>query len=1158
MSNKATDLLRTTSLFPLLGVIVMALLCRSSLIAVDVLEAAERTTHVVALKDADTVAAEFRIGTHNKIQIDLRFADGTTKTLRGKVGDDVQIEVSTATGKPTGVKIPQPDSKVTFTGPPLTFTVHSRPHLIRYTEAQQADLAARWDTFPAASQRFHAIEIRDARTGTQVWMDDRFAGQLAASARLDAVAFTVEAGGSLRAAQAYVRPHHGRFLPLDVAAIARPGVMRSAQVTPLPGPQQINDVPLIMVAGSQSAEVAAAKEMQGLRYLETDQYTSRTSLDGMPESLHFSVPQAFYRRAWVVCAVDPDPAKDPVLTTRLTRFGVSGRGGAIADTTLTLPRGNEPLPNGITKIGDVTYPSVNGTTVTVPLLLVAVDLHLGAILDLLADESDRFAAMKIGPYLDLEFLGKRDHLYVQTSREHKPARDSTSAVQLFAATLEEAPAELRLKQAQHGNIFHNHETPETTALIRATTPGQQVLAWEISDVDGRLVRKQETIVDLTTAGSEQEIRLPLAMPDLGWYRLRITVAQPGEAPYLSHDAAFALLGQDTRKAGIESPFGTWWFGGAHYSARDLTVVGPLLQKAGLRRIPVGWTDDAQTDLAPWQLTLNQQRWRFRVADLDDWDAATKRVEAYTREMIKRFPDCQYVDIFHESFANKPTPPELFGQPPAALTPEQELKEARVFELGLRAARFYRERFPQFKLVVGNSGGSSTLIAMLLRRGFPRDYIDYLGSETTGQTIAPEKMSPHTTNGIWLMRATARHFFPGQPDIPLTGCYEYTARPERDLGGQRAAEWYTRDILIPLAYRFPTVSPGLITDVGNAYHQTLWGSSGLCERNPLHYPKRAYVAMATLTKVLDQATLVRQVPTGSSSAHAFEFKRDGDYIYALWTPRGVCDMQVEVSGDATLEQVGFYGQRQTVRGVAGRLNIPASTAVTYLIAAQPVQAITAGKRTFPAHQPPTNAQVITAIASSEPWVQVPDDQSLVSINRRPGQFTMRDVIDDERGACVELQLEPQGKLPALVGEYTLLRLRQPLTITGRPHSVGMWVKGDSSWGRVLWEVEDAKGERWISTIDSRDEEDWANQATIDFEGWCFLTYPLTDRSPFCHLEPNAGLGQWTASGGDKRLDYPLKLVGIGVISHRASVNLTEMQPVTGTIRLQNVCAMGEER
>ena len=71
--------------------------------------------------------------------------------------------------------------------------------------------------------------------------------------------------------------------------------------------------------------------------------------------------------------------------------------------------------------------------------------------------------------------------------------------------------------------------------------------------------------------------------------------------------------------------------------------------------------------------------------------------------------------------------------------------------------------------------------------------------------------------------------------------------------------------------FPTISPAGIEDVGNAYYDTLWGAGGLCQRSPLHYPKPAYVALATLTKVLDSAKLVRQMDTGSSSAMSWNLR-----------------------------------------------------------------------------------------------------------------------------------------------------------------------------------------------------------------------------------------------------------------------------------------------
>ena len=434
-----------------------------------------------------------------------------------------------------------------------------------------------------------------------------------------------------------------------------------------------------------------AKEMQGLRGLEENENTSRTSLDGMKESLHFSVPQAFYHRAWVLCAVDPDVKKDPVLTTRLTRFGIWGRGGAMADTTLTLPRGDEKPGDGIEQVGSVEY-TADQKKIKAPLYLVRVDLKAGDILDILADQKDPYAPMKIGPYLDFEFLGKCGGLEVQNDRRRKPLATSTSAVHIFGVTLEKAPAELRLKQSQPGNIFHNDETPETTFAIRANTAGRYELRWEITGIDGRVLVKKAKTVELPAVGSEADITLPLTMPDAGWYGLSVTLADAGGQPLLKHEAAFALLGKDTRTAGYESPFGTWWFSGVHYTTKDPAVAGPMLFKAGFRRTTMSWTKASEKDFAPWKFSLNQIQWPFRLADLKDWPAAEKRAELAIGAMLKRFPHCQYIDLFHESYDPRVYPPEIYGEKYVAKDAALAAREDELFELGVKAGKFIRASF----------------------------------------------------------------------------------------------------------------------------------------------------------------------------------------------------------------------------------------------------------------------------------------------------------------------------------------------------------------------------------------------------------------------------------------------------------------------------------
>lgn len=1105
-------------------------------------------THVLSLNEADTAEADFRVGASGKIAVLFMFADGKTQTLLGSVKADALKRTVEKDGIKTPEMVPMADGWIEFTGAGLRFQYHSRPYLKRYTEAQQADLAKAWEMLPAASQCWVPLELRADAAGAALWMNGRFCGRVSSESRLSAVSFKLEADGAVRNERMFTRADSGMFLPLDVRRIARPGVMKGARVSLKSGAQQVNKVPMVVADGAGHADVGMAKEMQGSRGLEENENTSRTSLDGMPESLHFSVPQAFYQRAWVLCAVDPDVKKDPVLTTRLTRFGIWGRGGAMADTTLTLPRDKKPGDN-IQQVGSVEY-TAEQRQIKIPLYLVRVDLKTGDILDILADQEDPYAPMKIGPYLDFEFLGKCGGLEVQNDQRRKPVPTSTSAVHIFGVTLEKAPVDLRLRPSQPGNIFHHDETPETTFAIRANVAGSYELRWEITDVGGQVLVSHAKPVELPSVGSEADVNLPLSMPDAGWYGLSVTLADAGGHALLRHQAAFALLGQDTRTAGYESPFGTWWFSGAHYTTQDPAVAGPMLFKAGFRRTTMSWTKASEQDLAPWKLSLNQIQWPFRLADLKNWPAAEARAELVIREKLKRFPHCQYIDLFHESYDPRVYPPEIYGETYVAQDAALATREAELFELGVKAAKFIRAKFPQLKIIAGNSGGSSGMIAVMLRRGFPRELIDYLGSEVTGQTFAPEKLVPHSTAGIWLMGETARKF---SYDIPLAGCFEFTSRAERDLGAQRHAEWYAHDMLMGLAYRFPTISPAGLEDVGNCYYDKLWGASGLCQRRPLHYPKPAYVALATLTKVLDSVRLVRQMPSGSASVHALEFERGNERVYALWTPRGECELEFEFLTDTAVIQVEMYGRQRSLKSNGKRFTITAASAVNYIISPIPATKITAGKRAFPNHQPSALTHVISRMDDLTQWQLAPTEQAISTPLRRPGKFELRQVTDAEQGACLELELKHEGEVPHVVGEYTALRLKQPLSIPGKPHTVGVWVKGDSSWGRIFWELEDARGERWSSSKDL-DGGDWGNQAALDFEGWCFVTFPLIRESPARQVEPGGGIGQWQGNA-DGILDYPLKLVGLYVQTHRQSLDLTQMKPVTENIRLKDVSAIG---
>ena len=1090
----------------------------------------------------DTMRAEIRLGHSQKFSVRFDSADGLQKLLQAKVESDERTLPLAKGAKGPAEKVKMPDASVAFVGLGLKFSHHIRPYLKRYTEEQMAGLAERWDTLPAASATWMEIEVRSGGDVSEIWLDGRFCGQIPSGGGLKSVTFSSDEGGEVRGGVVFRRKQYGAFLPLDVSKVKRPGAMQNATLDLPAGVRDFDGVPVQIIRGGDNADVGVVREMQGPRFLETNENTSRTALDGMPESIHFSVPQAPYTRAWVLCAVEADRSKEAIFTTRLTRFAVSGRGGAIADTLVELPREGAKGSPGVKHVGNVDYADETGGKMKVPLYLVPVDLKVGSILDLLAEDTDPYAAMKVGPYLDFEFLGRCGGLEVQNDHRRRPLKTVRSGVHIFGATLEVSGVGMRLKQSQPGNIFHNDEKQETGFVFRSTRAGQFTFVQELRDVDGRSLRVTETPLAFAAAGLEREVRMDLATANPGWFALSVRLLDETGRCVLAHEGSMASLGKDTRQAGYESPYGTWWFGGAHYTTRDLSIAGPMLMKAGFRRVPVGWTKDTEADFAPWKVTLNQIGWSFRTADLDNWSAAEERVEKVIREKLDRFPNCRFADIFHESFDNV-LPPEIHGDVYEAKQPEREEK---LFELAMRAGRFMREKFPQLKLLVGNSGGSAGTIAMLMRRGYPRNFIDYLGSETTGQTIAPERLMVHTTAGLWILRETARRF---GHDIPLAGCYEFTCRAERDMTPETHAEWYTRDVLFGLAYRFPTISPGELEDAGNAYYDSFYGAAGLCERKGLWYPKRAYVAMATLTKVLDRVELLRLMPTGSLSAHALEFRRGDSTVYAVWTPRGECEMEMKFPEGTAVERVDFYGKTEKVALEGGRVRVTASPAVCYVVASARASVCAAGARKFPRNERPATARAVVGVAELNQWQLGEEEPRMKTSTLRHGKFSMQRVVDEERGACLELELKHEGTVPDIVGEYATLRLTKAVPIEGNPHTMGVWLKGDSSGGRVYWEVEDAKGERWISNA-GYDGGDWGNHSAIDFDGWCYVTFPIGSESPATHLEPGRGLGQWKGDG-DGKLDLPLKLKGIYVETHRKGLDVNEMRPVSGKIRIQEV-------
>ncbi len=964
-------------------------------------------------------------------------------------------------------------------------------------------------------------------------------------AKLEKITLTFAAPTPVVVKQAPAGVDRGRFVPVDLAANPRAKAFIDARPSLKPGLQKVGGVPLMVAAPAASADVGICRQGMGDWALEVDEYLARSPLDGFPSAIHFRLPTALYTKAWVVCALDPDPAKDRILVARLGHYVENGSGGnMLADTTVTLPSDGS-LPPNMKEIGSVEHKGRK-----LPLYLLELPLNMGKVLD--------FAARR--NYIDFELVGKQWINFEQIDRTMKPDPHSTSAFQVFGVTLEKAPVVMDMVQAQPGNVFTQDEPAQTAVSLRALQPARVALAWRATDASGAEVFTGKADAAFAKADEIRTIEVPLKAAHVGYYDLDITLAGADGKTLLVHPARFAIVPRDTRKADRHtSPYGTWWFGNSHGSVGEFDIAGPLLRKAGIRRCAWKAEPDDHPEMVKYNLTATGQLniplgMRQLGADGTFAEKDLADAEAKIQAHLKRFPKTDTVMIWHESAPGWGIPEELLGLPVPAPTDHNKRTAVYVNACG----KFLREKFPGMKLQLGNTSASIGAVTVPLRNGAEPEYYDFIGIETPSQVICPEKLQEVGLQGLVISKDIAARLA-GRP-VAVNACWEYTYRCDRDMGEVQQAEWYMRDILISLANEMKLIGPGIFFDCATGYGNGLWGGSGILTRGPYVYPKRAYVAYAALTAILDQVKLRGQLPTGSTTAYALAFERaDRQHATALWTARGAADFTVTFAAATQARVFDMYGRETPMSGAS--IVVKGGTAPAYVLSSAPVKSVAVTGRGFPKDaRRAAKVTVAAALDRSEGLTVAPDPDFTVNHTHflpilKPADFTVATVNDEEKGACVEVVLAPskQKETSKYITEYTTLTLSEPQAVPGNPAAIGVWVKGNSNWGQIRFTIEDAEGEVFKSRTTSGwgcDILDWPGNLCVNFDGWCYVAHPLRDTTLFNDHSPGPVEEQWVSSGGDKVIDLPIKLKAITVGMYRHKLDLLDFKDSAPAIRLKD--------
>ena len=896
------------------------------------------------------------------------------------------------------------------------------------------------------------------------------------------------------------------------------------------------------------------------------------------KSCVYIVPPCEYVSARVRFSVDPDPKKDRALTLRLTRY-VDNRGASYVgrsfhgtcNTLVETDRVSKRFVGTVTSGGHVRQ--VYEADVPIDMGDLIGILHKerrGTFLNNGFSESE-YRVTNIGNYLDFEVLGR-------LVAERSPAGDcrlipdekKRSAIRVHSVTLEKAPAELRVDQVQPGNVFHNDEKPETKVAVDVKRPGDYTLVWTVRNPENETVS-----VTKRRISADASFTVDLAQREPGWYALDYELFA-GERRLMTHHAAFVLLGKDTRTAGIgEGPYGTWTYGGGHYCSPDLEFVGPLMLKAGFRRGQgLIWKPE---DYHRYKLSPQTVRWPGPKATNEE-----QRVAAI-REQLDTDPNTRSFLMFHEE-ATWPyqQAPELTGSKygpkfawvRAGQRPKRDVEKDKVdarkrHEDAMMKCGFLRKHFPEIYISLGNSLAATELVAETIRNGFPEEYADYMGLETVVRTSKPERQWEGTIQAADLMMQTAEAF--GYRKWKVNSAFESCYRIEDAIGSaDLTAAWYVRDLLISQCWRFPDIFIGVLTDTGNSYTGSFWGESGLCRGIPYAYPRKAYAGIAVATKMLDMVTDARRVDCGDECVYVVDYtRRDGKHVWAMWTSRGTAEIAFDLA--KKVEMTDMYGRvfkpERDGGNILARVFRPrkpvvkAGPAVKYFLGdVNAVRSARVGRRTYPDEPQPADAKLVQATDSVAGWKV--DGTKIEGVEREAGPFLpfrtvgkyeIREVVDEERGKCLELELaQPNSLLPKTMSEYCVVELEKPIPLEGDPASLGAWVKGNSGWGSFCWVVESANGRRSYSFGCSADADvyDYDGAFSLDYTGWAFLKIGIARESSVHNMSFGGVFGfNWVGAGTPSA--GPHKLVGFGLAAQNRPLFLTERRPYPQKIRIGGI-------
>jgi hypothetical protein len=1017
------------------------------------------------------------------------------------------------------------------------------------------------DAQPLAHERWTQLAMDVCPDNVRMWVDGRCVADvrepLPASGGLSV---RLGDGVKLRSLVVLSQPEGlGEFLPLDLSGHYNQALGDGARL--LKGLVQVKGIPFQLsenLDGKNCIDVGQSAPMETgfAKGFMDSPFGSASGFIRHPSRIVLTVPKGWYSHLYVLALSEREPDTGPVVSFRFFRGEHTGTN---IDYSCQVPYRDENPKGSV--VSSMLLKGDGGSDAR--LHVVEVPLNPGLTQSYLEKSYFRDFQVEITKRLSFTRGYPDPWNYVSV-----PA-GKRSSVRIAGLTFRTSPLQMVVTTDEVGNIIVEPERPHLNILLRNTSRNdlEMTLKVRLEDSSGNLTDIQEQ-AEVPEACSATK-RLRLGLEKYGFYRLRVS-AESGSIR-LVKETTLGYLPADTRRATWQdSAFGVWGWGagvGGYAYPTDSEETMRLIWKLGGR-----WTlNPADPKIAEKYGITNA--WSFLPGKVD-FQKTPK--EKWEEEMKKAMLDglktsreqYRHQDLFlvfgEANLGMKQTyalPGRYYGEPDYVLNEKEKERFDRFFE---QAALFgkvlgqVKTEYPQYrdvKLTFGNTSPSFHI--EFLRKGFPKESIDVFGIDIPYFERMPERQ-PRAVEASQLLYLYEARKELGCENIPVCGTEDmyYPACPG-SLTQREQADHYVRCHLLKFALGVTReASVGMVFTTAGPYGQGHYGATGFFEVSPEGggdgNPRESAVAYATMTRVLDAAQFRKHFRTGSLSTFCLGFGRKyaRDEVLALWTIHGRRPVYVLMAADLSAQVTDQWGNTSTVTTKDKILAVEVSSSPVYVagIRLPQVKEVRAGEPTY-ASKPFQGYALLEDFDA--PWQAVGErdigyEENCFDLPKFKGEMTGSLVTSFDGGGAFQVALQAPAKERRLAPWYTAFVPPKPAVLPGRPAKIGVTVKGNSGWGRIIPQVTDAQGEIWtfIGPKDAWNADDIRSQSSVNFDGWKYMEMELPNSLP--NGWPGPALAFWKNEKGDRVVDYPLSLTQVYVEQYTHNYYVNEVVPVPETV------------